>query len=139
LACPYFMPTEKIDGGEWPHPTRLPLGSGWLGVCTAAETPVIPENDELRDYCNLGYARCSRLPADRQADAVRFAIAAASESRIVLSYVLERDHRPGESGRLEFSAETGTWIAAHSDARIQMMADCYVRAYRHRTSEFTRL
>ena len=36
MACPYFMPVEKLENGTWPHPSRLPLGSGWRGFISFA-------------------------------------------------------------------------------------------------------
>lgn len=135
VACPFFMPTEKIDGGEWPHPSRLPLGGGWRGVCTAA-AGLAPGENELRDHCNLGYARCCHLPQEREADAVRFSVAAASDNRIVLNYVCERDHRPGDHGTLEFGCGADSCAAPHCDARIQRMAECFVEAYRQRSKKF---
>lgn len=135
MACPFFMPTEKIDGGEWPHPSRLPLGAGWRGVCTAASRKV-PGDGELRDHCNLGYARCAHLASERHADAVRFSVAAASGSKVVLNYVCERDHRPGEHGTIEFDVATQAWSVPHRDCRIQKMAECFLQAYKERTRAF---
>lgn len=129
------MPTEKIDGGEWPHPARLPLGAGWRGLCTAA-SQLEPCDNDLRDHCNLGYARCVHLPAERHADAVRFSVAAASDSKIVVNYVCERDHRPGERGTLEFDLSAGLCTAPHSDPRMQKMAECFVGSYRQRMKRF---
>lgn len=135
VACPYFMPTEKIDGGEWPHPARLPLGAGWRGICTAGQQSE-PGDIELRDCCNLGYARCVRLPGNREADAVRFSVAAASDAKIVLNYVCERDHRPGAHGTLEFDLNAGTCVTPHADERVQKMAECFVESYRQRTNKY---
>ena len=40
----------------WIHPSRLPLGAGWQGDCTAhGTTAAIPDGDQLAG-CNLGYA-----------------------------------------------------------------------------------
>ena len=76
MACPFFMPTQRAESNAWLHPARLPLGAGWDGHCTASAPDTVPAADELREFCNLGYAKgCSRLPADRAADAVRFSIA----------------------------------------------------------------
>jgi hypothetical protein len=75
LACPFFMPTQRADDTGWPHPARLPLGGGWMGLCRApGHEPCEPSPRDLQELCNLGYAtRCSRLPKERAADAVRFA------------------------------------------------------------------
>src|SRR4029077_1726709 len=57
LACPYFMPVAKLENGNWPHPTRLPLGCGWSGHCTApGHEDAIPSQDVMQTFCNLGYA-----------------------------------------------------------------------------------
>ena len=63
MACPFFMPVEKLENGAWPHPARLPLGGGWSGRCTApGHEGEIPTQSALEEFCNLGYAaRCGRL------------------------------------------------------------------------------
>ena len=107
MACPFFFPTERISIG-WPFPARLPLGAGFSGTCHAGIDEVTPSEVELRDFCNMGYADgCPRLPADRCADNVRFAVARDEESRIVLHYVSERFHQPVEYGRLEYDCGIG--------------------------------
>jgi hypothetical protein len=121
------MPSEKING-SWPHPAKLPLGAGWTGKCAASDAR-IPSDDELRDHCNLGYARCEHLPAGRVADAVRFAVASASGGRIVVRYACERAHRPADCGTLEFDRHRMEWTSTHRDPRVQRMAECYLDAY----------
>src|SRR4029077_20703342 len=78
VACPYFMPVEKMENGSWPHPSRLPLGCGWKGYCTApGHEPPIPAQDVLEAFCNLGYASsCGWAPTQRAWDSVRFAVSA---------------------------------------------------------------
>ena len=89
MACPFFLPTEKVTEPGWDHPARLPLGGGWSGTCSApGHDGERPSDRELMECCNLGYAiGCPRLPHERSADAVRFAIAGAGEGRIRLRYV----------------------------------------------------
>src|SRR5258708_24784684 len=114
------MPMEKLEGGAWMHPARLPLGAGWSGHCAApGHEGEVPAQDVLHDSCNLGYAaKCSWLPQQRIWDAVRFAVTvegnAASQAlganggattrSIRLRYVCERDYRPLELGIPEFDA-----------------------------------
>ncbi len=131
MACPYFIPTEKFAEAAWPHRTRLPLGDGWRGLCTASgHEQVIPSDHELRQFCNLGYAaQCQRLPAQRRFDAVRFSVARDRDQRIHLYYVLEAAHRPGAHGLLEYDAAVGRWAVTHPDPRIQAMAACYLDSY----------
>jgi hypothetical protein len=134
VACPFFMPSKQLEEGLWLHPSRLPLGAGFRGHCTApGHEGAEPASGELREFCNLGYARgCSRLPAERIWDAVRFSPVSVAEQRIQLRYVCEREHRPGEQGTLEYDVTRNLWLARHGDARIQKMAECYVEAYLRR-------
>lgn len=138
MACPFFMPVEKLDTGEWLHPSRLPLGCGWTGHCTApGHENAVPSADELRDFCNLGYAQnCGRLPRERLWDSVRFGARTVPSDQknfaagyIHLRYVCERDHRPVEHGTLKFDATKALWEGKHSDERLQRMAECFLASY----------
>jgi hypothetical protein len=133
LACPFFMPVQRLDGA-FLHPSRLPLGAGWDGHCSApGHEGTRPSDQELHEFCNLGYAaKCSRLPAERDCDAVRFSVARDQGSRLQLWFVCETGHRPATHGTLEYDAERDQWISSHSDARIQKMLECYVQAYLQR-------
>jgi hypothetical protein len=137
MACPFFFPRQQIENSPWPHPVRLPLGAAWSGYCTAAgHEGEQPNDDELKGGCNVGYARnCSRLPADRSADAVRFSIARDRDLKLSVQFVCELAHAPGAHGMLEFDSSTGEWRPAHSDPRIQRMAECYVEAYLQRRDQ----
>lgn len=129
MACPYFMPTETC-GDLWPHPARLPLSGCWTGQCTApGHEGTTPSNEELKSGCNLGYARCGRLPADRAADAVRFLVRERN-GFLSVQYVFEIAHRPAAHGTLQFNKAAGQWVEAHPDQRIQRMADCLVQLKR---------
>ena len=137
MACPYFVPTEKWDGGGWLHPSRLPLGGGWLGCCSApGHEQTQPEESEVRELCNLGYAhKCSRLPMNRQFDAVRFCITSDRDQRVLVSCAGEFAHLPVEHKQLEFGISQMQWIVFHSDPRIQKMADCYIQSYLQRRTQ----
>ncbi len=130
MACPYFMPVEKLENGEWLHASRLPLGCGWSGHCTApGREGEIPGQAELEQFCNLGYAEgCGRLPRERVWDSVRFGARTAG-SCVQVCYVCERDHRPVENGSLRFDAVAGRWEERHTDSRVQRMAECFVVSY----------
>ena len=135
MACPYFLPQERIENSSWQHPSRLPLGDAWNGYCAApGHVGARPSDDELREGCNLGYARaCPRLPRQRSSDAVRFSLARHREQKLSVQFVCEIAHAPGEHGMLEFDAAAGRWSSAHPDARIQKMAECYLQSYLRRT------
>ena len=78
----------------------------------------------------MGYADgCPRLPAERCADNVRFAVARDEDSRIVLHYVSERHHQPVEYGRLEYDCGMKRWLAPMRDCCLQRQAECFVAVY----------
>ncbi len=136
MACPFFMPIEKLENGTWTHPSRLPLGCGWSGHCTApGHDGETPSQEELQQFCNLGYAAgCPRLPAERTWDSVRFGArtmvsASAADPHIRLRYVCERAHRPADHGLLEFDPASTSWSTQHPDPRLQRMAECFLMAY----------
>lgn len=130
MACPYFFPTEQSANIYWPFPRRLPLGAGYCGTCTAGNLRLTPTEDELREFCNLGYARgCARIPTERETDAVRFAVAKDGGDRILLHFCCERDHLPVQHGQLQYDCRTRAWPVAHRDACIQRQAECYLSTY----------
>ena len=148
MACPYFMPVEKLENGAWPHPSRLPLGGGWRGYCTApGHEGANPASEVLEAYCNLGYADgCSWAPRERHSDAVRFAVIAPRPAKhsstadnagtlLRVRFVCERNHRPQSDGELEFDLAHSTWVRTHEDLRIQKMAECFLASYLQRRSE----
>ena len=131
MACPFFIPTNKLDDGAWIHPSRLPLGAGWHGHCGApGHEGIQPSDEELHRLCNLGYASsCPRLPVERFSDAVRFSLARDCGSQLHVWFVLESAHRPAGHGSLEYDVSRGQWLSSHPDPRIQKMADCYLQSY----------
>jgi hypothetical protein len=137
VACPFFMPMERLENGSWQHAGRLPLGCGWSGVCTVpGHEGETPSQEELREFCNLGYAEgCGRLPPERVWDSVRFAARAVSTGenraggRIQIRYICERGHRPVEHGELEFNVGELRWETRHPDSRLQRMAECFLTSY----------
>jgi hypothetical protein len=136
VACPFFMPTSKWEDGGWLHPARLPLGGGWTGHCSVpGHEGAKPEPDEVREFCNLGYAsNCPRLPKERTADAVRFGVAHDRGSSLQLRYVFECGHRPAGHGMLEHDLALGRWTTTHPQMQIQKMAECFLQSYLLRKS-----
>lgn len=138
VACPYFMPHNRLDG-DWPFPQRLPLGAGWSGTCTASQIEVQPSDGELKTACNVGYAKaCTRLPQDRQADAVRFAKGDEHAGLVHIRFAYERDYLPAGSGELVYDTATRRWQTAHESACLLRMAECYLEtqmARRHSSAE----
>ena len=134
MACPFFVPTSPLDDGGWLHPSRLPLGGGWSGHCSApGHEGAAPATEELRQFCNLGYAAgCSRLPKERSFDAVRFSIMRDRDGLLDFCFVCESGHLPAEHGILTYDLSLGRWITAHSDSRIQKLVECYLQSYLRR-------
>ena len=141
MSCPFFMPVEKLPHGSWLHAGRLPLGCGWSGHCTApGHEGEIPSPNELREFCNLGYAEgCGRLPRERAWDSVRFGARVVGHGgngtsrNIQVRYVCERGHRPAEHGMLEFDAVEARWLEPHHDSCLQRMAECFLESFREKT------
>ena len=132
VACPFFFPAEKIHTIAWAFPSRLPLGAGFCGTCRAGATEMTPSENELHEFCNLGYpSGCSKLPAERRADCLRF-VAREDGDRIILHYIYEREHAPVEYGRIEYDWCTRQWRATLSDACAQRQAECYLAVYLER-------
>jgi hypothetical protein len=130
------MPEQHLEA-DWPFPQRLPLAAGWSGVCTApGHDGARPSEAELKSGCNLGYAKnCSWLPADRHADAVRFALGDECNGVLHVRFASELAYLPASSGELLYRTSSETWLLKHEDARVQRMAECYVQAQlqRHRS------
>jgi len=128
MACPYFMPEDRFDS-TWPFPQRLPLGAGWSGRCTApGHDGARPTGEDLTSACNLGYAKsCSRLPTDRHADAVRFALGEERDGLLHVLFVCERAYLPASHGELLYEKERRVWIKRHEQPCVQRMAECYLQ------------
>ncbi len=99
MACPYFLPVSKLDDNAWDPPPRMPLGASWWGECSLAPGAALRES-ELREHCNLGYARgkCARFPHDAEFDAYRF-----SHSGTQLIFIRERAHSPLTHGLVQIT------------------------------------
>jgi hypothetical protein len=130
LACPFFMPTERAGDIAFPHPSRLPLGSSWRGMClVSGHEHAALTNFEL-ESCNLGYAKsCSRLPKERASDAVRFAVVNESQDSVSLKFVLEKAYLPISHGILAYDRLAKRWTSSHSDLSIQKKAECFLQSY----------
>lgn len=133
MACPFFYPAEKSVTIAWAFPSRLPLSAGFCGTCRASAEESRPSDNELRDFCNLGYsAGCSRLPSTRRADCLRFVVMRDSGNKIILDYIYEREHAPVERGQLEYECVGQNWPVRLSDECAQRQAECYLAVYLER-------
>jgi hypothetical protein len=131
MACPFFMPTNRFDDGGWIHPARLPLGAGWKGHCCApGHVGEEPTAEELREWCNLGYAsQCGRRPKENAADSVRFAVTRDHGQHITVLYSIETAHLPSGHGTVEYDATQKQWSVPHPAAHVLKMVDCFMQSY----------
>lgn len=130
MCCPYFYPLERTHEIAWAFPRRLPLGSGFRGLCRAAKEEFVPEDDTLRDCCNLGHARtCPRMPASRVADSVRLTVVQDTGDRILILYVYDLGHAPAAHGQLTYDCASQNWVGGINDPCVQRQAECYLRVY----------
>lgn len=98
---------------------------------------VHPTADELTSACNLGYAQeCGRLPAQRNADAVRFALGEERDGILRVLFVCERAYLPAGHGELLYQKAQNAWLKPHEDPCIQRMAECYVEAQLERRARW---
>jgi hypothetical protein len=72
------------------------------------------------------------MPAERRADAVRFALLKDSGDSITLHYVYEREHAPVAHGQLQYDCSRQSWLGALEDGCVQRQAECYVAGYLER-------
>jgi hypothetical protein len=133
LACPYFIPEKRSESELWLHRARLPLGDGYEGRCSApGHEDVKLTDEELRLACNLGNACCSRLPADRALDSIRFHVKQDLGSALMVQFCTEREHHPREHGLLQFDAASGTFVAPAAQAQVVRLAQAFVQSHLER-------
>ncbi len=77
-----------------------------------------------------------RLPAERQADAVRFCLGEEQDGVLHVLFVCERAYLPAGHGELLYEKGSGAWLLKHEDACVQRMAECYVQAQMARRAHF---
>ena len=108
MACPFFVPSRRLEIAGWVRPPRFPLGDPFSGACHARPAEIVePTEARQRELCNCGYARtrCDRFPGDGAADAVRFSVTEDAPERVLVVYIVEKDHAPAEHGTLEYSVD----------------------------------
>lgn len=113
-----------------------PLGDPHCGECHAATEPFTPDDELLKEACNLGYARgrCPHFPGGDAPDAVRFCVSRDDGPAIGLLFVIERDHRPHAHGSLEFLRESEGLAVPPENPLLARQAEAYARAYLRRAA-----
>ena len=86
-----------------------------------------PRTNLSRDAIWVTRKTACRLPADRHADAVRFALGEECNGILHVRFASELAHLPASHGELLYEKASATWLSRHDDARVQRMAECYVQ------------
>jgi hypothetical protein len=127
MACPYFYPVARFETNPWSVPPRLPLGHAFSGECRASESSIQPDEERMRQVCNLGYGRhsCEQFPVGSAADAIRFHVAKDAGELIHIQYVFEKECWPGEHGD----------AASLTNEILRRQAQVFVESYLKRRNE----
>jgi len=130
MACPYFYPLARFETTSWVVPPRLPLGDPFAGECRAGDTSFQPDEDKVRQVCNLGYGRgrCERFPDAADADAVRFHVSTDAGELIRIQYSYEKDCWPRKHGTIECS-NAGVVSSEPANAILRRQAAAFVESY----------
>ncbi|HEV2687771.1 MAG TPA: hypothetical protein VGV35_04430 [Bryobacteraceae bacterium] len=133
MACPFFYPLARLESTSWVVPPRLPLGDAFAGECRAAEAPFQPDEDKVRQVCNLGYGRgrCDRFPDAADADSIRFHMSEDAGELIRIQYIYEKDCWPQNHGGLECST-AGVISSEPENALLRRQAAAFVESYLRR-------
>ena len=135
MACPYFLPSIRIEPGAWVLPPRMPLGDAFAGSCHARRDEILePTESQIRELCNCGYARgrCDRFPPEGGGDAVRFSICSDRNGRVGLVYIIEKGHAPMESGGLEYVVDEAVFAVAVENELLLEQAKAFLTSYLRR-------
>jgi len=132
VACPFFVPSRRLDLAGWVRPPRFPLGEPFGGTCHALPSAIIePPESRQRELCNYGYARgrCDCFPGGTAADAVRFSVTDETPARLSLVYVVEKDHAPVEHGTLRYSIRNASLEGPPISDILAQQARAFLESY----------
>lgn len=132
MACPFFVPSRRLETAGWVRPPRFPLGDPFGGACHAQPAEIVePSEARQHELCNYGYARdrCDRFPGGSAADAVRFSVTEDTPARLLLVYVVEKDHAPAGHGTLEYVVDDARLEASHISDILARQARAFAESY----------
>jgi hypothetical protein len=132
VACPFFVPSRRLEIAGWVRPPRYPLGDPFGGACHARPGDILePPEARQRELCNCGYARdrCERFPGGSAPDAVRFSVTDDSHSRLLVVYVVEKDHAPVEHGTIEYWIDEARLEGQHISDILVQQARAFLESY----------
>ncbi|HLK22743.1 MAG TPA: hypothetical protein VKT81_27550 [Bryobacteraceae bacterium] len=134
MACPFFYPVARFETDTWAVLPRLPLGDPYSGECRASDASFQPDENHLRQVCNLGYgrSRCDRFPETSANDAVRFNLGPESGELIRIQFVFEKECWPKEHGIFEWRGSSGNLTGESEDHILRRQAAAFVESYLRR-------
>jgi hypothetical protein len=138
VACPFFVPSRRLEVSGWIRPPRFPLGDAFGGTCHARPTEVLePPEPHQRELCNCGYAqgRCDRFPGGDSPDAVRLSVTEDTPARLSLVYVIEKDHVPVEHGTLEYAVADARLDGPVISDILAQQAQAFLESYLSRRAK----
>lgn len=98
-----------------------------------------PGEEGLKEWCDLGYTKnCPCLPEANPVDALRLAMI-RDKGRMMVTYVLETDHRLGERGTLAYDANAQCFLNTHANPVVQRQVEAYVECFLRRKAAPARL
>ena len=137
---PLFVPSRRLEIAGWVRPPRFPLGDPFGGACHAQPAEIVePPEARQRELCNCGYARtrCDRFPGGSAADAVRFSVTDDTPTRLLVVYVVEKDHAPSEFGTLEYAVADARLDGPRISDILVQQARAFLESYLRRKSGTT--
>lgn len=135
MACPFFVPSRRLELAGWVRPPRFPLGDPFSGACHAQPADIVePPEAHQRELCNCGYARtrCDRFPEGSAPDAVRFSVTGETVTRLSIIYVIEKDHAPVEHGTIEYGVEDARLEGPNISDVLVQQARAFLESYLRR-------
>ena len=132
MACPFFAPSRRLENTDWVLPPRYPLGDLFSGTCHASASNLTEGHHE--ECCNFGYARtrCDRFPGDNAPDAVRFSVTDDTPTKLLVVYVVEKDHAPVEHGTLEYAVADARLDGPPISEVLVQQARAFIDSYLNR-------
>ena len=132
MACPFFVPSRRLEISGWVRPPRFPLGDPFGGSCHAVPADIIePPEARQRELCNCGYprGRCDRFPGDSLADAVRFSVTDDTPGTVSMVYVIETNHAPIEYGTLLYEIDGARLDGTGLSDTLMQQARAFLESY----------
>jgi len=137
MACPFFYPIECFDDKTWTRRPRMPLGDPYSGFCHADPMREwMPDQNTLRENCNLSARGCPRFRDEIGPDAVRFSVISDRDDVLKIFYVRERDNATLDHGVMEYSVASGHFVNGSDPGDVlRKQALAYAESYLRRKQQ----